>query len=420
ENLSVPCRAIAGPWAHQYPHLATPGPAADFLGEAADWWRQWLDGEDTGQMSAAAYRAFAGEGGLESVNGYAANMPGRWLASDWHFESYRDHEIDLFLSEYGLTDEKILAPPLSFCSPVDTGTAAGELIPHCLGPEMAVDHRPDDGGGLSFDSAPLVEPVDLWGDAELVVTLSSNRPTGNLIVWLTDVSPEGASKRVTHGMLNLLQRDGDHQAVPMPVDEPVTIRIKLDHVCHRFNPGHRIRLVLSTAYWPLVWPAPDNPTLTLAPELAILTLPAPADAREIDMAHPVAPPSANMRVIKPPKNERRVIHDQAKQRTIVEILDYYGEIEYVDNGMVNLGIKRERFEIGWLDHLSAEHHLHWTHMLRRGEWQVSTETKAKMTCDKNYFYLQVSITAFEQDAEVWRKIWEAKSPRLFGHNSGST
>ena len=34
--------AIVGPWVHQYPHTAVPGPAIGFLQEALRWWDRWL------------------------------------------------------------------------------------------------------------------------------------------------------------------------------------------------------------------------------------------------------------------------------------------------------------------------------------------------------------------------------------------
>ncbi len=37
-RLRVPRKGLVGPWAHAYPHLATPGPAIGFLQELRRWW----------------------------------------------------------------------------------------------------------------------------------------------------------------------------------------------------------------------------------------------------------------------------------------------------------------------------------------------------------------------------------------------
>ncbi|MEY8839860.1 CocE/NonD family hydrolase, partial [Cribrihabitans sp. XS_ASV171] len=44
QNLSCPRKALVGPWAHKYPHFATPGPRIGFLQEALRWWDQHLKG----------------------------------------------------------------------------------------------------------------------------------------------------------------------------------------------------------------------------------------------------------------------------------------------------------------------------------------------------------------------------------------
>src|SRR5262245_47865407 len=38
DGLTAPTRAIIGPWAHNWPHMAAPGPTIGFLGEAVRWW----------------------------------------------------------------------------------------------------------------------------------------------------------------------------------------------------------------------------------------------------------------------------------------------------------------------------------------------------------------------------------------------
>ena len=46
-NLQVPVQGIVGPWVHQYPHMAVPGPRAGFLQIALRWWDRWLKGDET-------------------------------------------------------------------------------------------------------------------------------------------------------------------------------------------------------------------------------------------------------------------------------------------------------------------------------------------------------------------------------------
>ena len=57
-NLSAPFKGLIGPWAHKYPHFASPGPAIGFLQECLRWWDQWLKGSDTGIMNEPKLRCW--------------------------------------------------------------------------------------------------------------------------------------------------------------------------------------------------------------------------------------------------------------------------------------------------------------------------------------------------------------------------
>ncbi len=58
ENLSVPRKALVGPWSHAYPHFGTPGPAIGFLQEALAWWDRWLRDRDSGIMDEPMVRVW--------------------------------------------------------------------------------------------------------------------------------------------------------------------------------------------------------------------------------------------------------------------------------------------------------------------------------------------------------------------------
>ncbi len=411
ENLEAPCYAISGPWAHQYPHLATPGPAIDFLGEAVAWWTQWLKGDETAMTDRPKYRAYLQTG--SKPNSHAQEVPGHWIGSN----NWPNAALQLdrwYLTKTGLSKTMESAPTHRIHSPVDVGLTSGEFIPHCLGPEMPQDQRLDDAGSVVFDSEILIEPYDIWGDPVIELMLSSDCSTGNLIVRLCDVGLDGSSHRVTWGVLNLTHREGNAQATPLPENQPVQVQVWLDHVAHRFPAGHKIRIALSTAYWPLIWPASDNPVLKLVAEPATLDLPviptAMAD-QPVEMGPPVAPPPANLITHRPALNQRQVIQDQSLQQSRLEILDDYGRTEFADHGMMNDGVKRERYRIKWDDVTSTTAEFHWTHQLGRGDWQVRTETKTKLTSDAEHHTITGLVTAYEGERELLTRRWSCKIPR---------
>jgi len=60
-RLATPCRAVIGPWGHQYPHEGVPGPAIGFLQDVRRWCDQWLRGVETGIATEPAYRVWMPE-----------------------------------------------------------------------------------------------------------------------------------------------------------------------------------------------------------------------------------------------------------------------------------------------------------------------------------------------------------------------
>ncbi|MEY4984503.1 MAG: hypothetical protein RIR62_2769, partial [Pseudomonadota bacterium] len=58
QNVPAPVKGIVGPWVHQYPHTAVPGPRVGFLQVALRWWDRWLKGIENGAEDDPAYRVW--------------------------------------------------------------------------------------------------------------------------------------------------------------------------------------------------------------------------------------------------------------------------------------------------------------------------------------------------------------------------
>ena len=410
ENLKGPVRAIAGPWAHQYPHLSSPGPLMDFLGEATRWWQRWLGDDAQPHSDERSYMAYVQHGAAPDP--FAETVPGHWLETTrWPCPNIETMSI-LLGNERRSEDEKY--PDTQFRSPVDTGSTYGELVAHCAGPEMALDQRSDDGRSAVFETVPFPEALDIWGDPVFEAHIASSAPDGNLIVRLCDVAPDGSSQRVSVGVLNLRHAGGNAEPKPFPVGTPVTCRIRMDHIAHRFPPGHKIRLALSTACWPVIWPAKNDPVLSLVKSLAKLELPVvdPGEhIRKLQPPGPKAPPAAKTNVTRKPHVDRRVVRDEVGRKTVFDIRDDYGKVEYVGNGMVSDGVKWERYTISDADPLSAACDIGWTIRLNRGGWKVETKTTTRLTCDASHYHLHATVTAHDGNLEIFSHSWRKSIER---------
>src|SRR5260221_5273811 len=128
---------------------------------------------------------------------------------------------------------------------------------------MPLDQREADAGSLVFDGPALEQPLVLLGHAVVELELAADRPQAMIAARLCDVSPDGVSRRITYGLLNLCHRDGFDQAIPLEPGRRYRVRIALKDTGYEVPAGHRLRLALSTSYWPLAWPSPEAGRLTI-------------------------------------------------------------------------------------------------------------------------------------------------------------
>src|SRR5262249_61121922 len=125
------------------------------------------------------------------------------------------------------------------------------------------DQRPDDPCSLAFPSPPLPEPVEILGFPRAELYLTASEPLAQLSVKLCDVAPDGSSLLVTRGMVNLTHRDSHEHPTALVPGEIYPVTVELSSISHAFAAGHRLRLSVAGADWPLAWPPPRRAALTL-------------------------------------------------------------------------------------------------------------------------------------------------------------
>ncbi len=68
---------------------------------------------------------------------------------------------------------------------------------------------------------------------------------------------------MSRGLLNLAHRDGHAAPAPLVPGETTIVRVRLDAAGYAVPAGHRLRVAISSTYWPWAWPSPEPVTLTL-------------------------------------------------------------------------------------------------------------------------------------------------------------
>jgi hypothetical protein len=200
----------------------------------------------------------------------------------------------------------------------------------------------------------------------------------------------------------------------MPVGGIQSLGLKLDYMGHRFLPGQKIRIALSTAYWPFIWPATNNPILTLANKPTRLSLPlrTKQNLKPVQVDPPVAPPASTISTKRTPKSKRAVKYDLHQDKTTLTIEDDLGEIIYKKHNLATSAAKYESYEIHTDDPLSSKAHIIWKFEYGRGKWAVRTVTETKMTCDKEHYFLTAIVRAYELEKIVFEKTFSKKVLRV--------
>jgi putative CocE/NonD family hydrolase len=415
-GLRVPCKGLIGPWAHKYPHFATPGPRIGFLQETLRWWDQWLKGRDTGIMDEPAYRVWMQDSAPPEAQ--PAERPGRWVAEPvWPSPNIRTRVWTLAPGRLLIGGEADVEPAdIPVRTPQYHGVAAGSWCAYGLNADIARDQRVDDGLAVCFDTAPLGERLEILGAPVATLMVSADRPVASLCARLCDVAPDGTSLRVSYGLLNLMHRDGHAEPEPMEPGRRCSIRVQLNDAAHAFPPGHRIRLALSTTYWPIAWPAPEPATVTLGTGGSRLDLPVrPRRPSEDEALRPFPPPEAA-------PAERRILLEpgHVERRFDYDVLsDTMSYVSVIDSGRERIDaiglelreVSRKVYRIRGGDPLSAENLVHWTTWRGRGDWQVRVETRTRMRATREAFLIDAELDAYEGNDRVFRRDWHEVVPR---------
>ncbi len=279
EHLNVPVEACIGPWSHVLPHMGGPGPAIDWLRLAADWWDRWL--RDRGADSELVAGSPSGE---SEHNEQAPPRRVQIFARSWHEPGPTVSEINgewrttrtwpipaqdslqLNLAQGSLVREGAPASAVPGRVIVDSSPWIGWEVGHWWG-DVAFDQALLDAESETFD-LDIDESLEILGAPRLVLSVSGVLGT-NLFARLCDVAPSGQVTLVTGA------------GVAIPAERLVPIDLPLHWTSWCFEPGHRLRLSLSTALWPMFWPGTRSGPVAIRlddPGRACLHLPlAPGD-----------------------------------------------------------------------------------------------------------------------------------------------
>ena len=399
ENLSCPVKGIVGPWIHKYPHFAVPGPRIDFLHEALRWWDRWLKNEKTNVENDPAYTVYLMDG-VEPKSSYDYRK-GQWVSFDqWPAQlpiKTLNLNKDLGLRKQKENVRKIIS------SPQTCGLDGGEYCAIWLGPDLPGDQRIDDVNSATFTTEELTKQIDIVGAPRVKLKLRPTTSTAQISVRLNHIHPTGASTRITYGVFNLGYVDGFDNPRKLRKGETISIEFNLDQIAYSVSKGHKIRLSISNAYWPLLWPTPEKGAI----EVIAGSIDIPFIKDGLYNFRQFLPEKADepwkTKTIRKPTNTRKVIRNIGSDEVTVEIIDDFGSVRDLTHDLEIGSIAREWWTIQPDDPLSANGRTHWTEERSRGEWKTRTETFATMHSDAENFYIHAKLEAYENEKLFFEK-----------------
>jgi hypothetical protein len=185
--------------------------------------------------------------------------PGHWR-NDSDFPVPGLTEMTLYLAENGTLSPQLGTSTDPAFEEFDYHPAVGTTNGYWSGGGipfyLADDQRADEAYSLTFTTTPLDREVRILGWPKVVLHASSNAEIATFVVKLADVAPDGHSALIVDGSLNGTRRQSLIDPSPMKPNEVYELNIPMWPTGWVIKPGHRLRVAISGADFPNLWPTP--------------------------------------------------------------------------------------------------------------------------------------------------------------------
>jgi uncharacterized protein len=407
QKLNVPRKVLVGPWGHYYAEEkeAFPAPRIDARREYLKWFDRWLKGIDNGVMDEPPVSVF--------VRGWCA--PSLLCLEDagtWRNEAAWPPErvqptLMYFVDDGRLAEEAPRdAAADSYAYRPSVGITTGRRGLGSTTPwAMPVDQRLDEAYSLLFTGDALTAPLELLGEPEAVLHVSSSAEVAYFHAKLSDVAPDGTSRLITDGGLLATHRNSHEAPEKLVPGQIYQLHIKLRHCAYALEPGHRLRIAIASSEFQNAWPVGERAMNTVHR----------GGAHASHVVLPVAPPNAQPL---PPPDFAPSPHPLPAEETLVRP-EYRIELDLVDDTVScmlrapNGGrtTNRSRYTVSNRDPARTLISSSATHVAVHPTLDIRVEATCQTTSDaSSYTHLsQVRITV--DGAEHFNKSWTESVPR---------
>ena len=404
------------------------GPKIAYLDECKTWWDYHLKGIQNDAMDSPKFRVYMRDS-LEPAP-LIEHWPGKWIAeSKW---PPRDPGRELLLipdSNSGKLQQ--FSPGLEFKESERVSRFSG-LAGMWSGPWLSFgsgypgDQKLADALSITWRTDPLVDAIEILGNAELDVTVSiDSGKQAMLAARLVDLSPTGSATLICHGILNLLHRNG-HEKKNMADLSPgqrYKVKVTLLSTSYTVPPGHQLGLAVSSSYWPFAWPARDDNNVSVftgsSKDAVLTSLKLPVLSKTTTkILMPETPrlaPPMKVDMKTEPKFETNIRYSLSSDERVLEVITDSGEYVMSETNTAIRDWCREEHVINGDDMYSAKILID---MERKfifptpgGENEVRSVTHTEMWADQQKFYLLHELKAMHGKEAVFKKTWNEEVNR---------
>jgi hypothetical protein len=223
---------------------------------AVRWFDYWLKGRDTGVVQDPHLVIYMQHWHPPDPN--LQTVPGEWRREDvW---PPKDGKSTVFFLQPNHTLADAVAPEATHqlkyvpTIGVEAGFWWGELLS---------DPRSVDGFSLVYDSAPLQDDLAILGHPHALLRASATAPLADWFARLSDVAADSTVTQITGAGINGAQRESMTDPRDLEPGKVYPLDIEMHLTSWVFPKGHRIRIAISNALWPMVLPTPYAMTTSL-------------------------------------------------------------------------------------------------------------------------------------------------------------
>jgi len=243
---------ILGAWSHGVGPVESPmagdrdfgtDAALDYTGTVLGWMDRYVKGDTLSRQPAV--RVFV----------MGSN---RWRTADrWPIPGTHADTLYLESSSKGRPGRLVERPPQTRSSQTLIHSDPARPVTDPFdGRAGAHDYRnlTAERGVAVFETLPLQQPLDIIGRVDAELSVSASVPDFDVWVQLYDVAPDGTAWNLSSpgtALQRASYRDGGRTRHLVKKNQTVRLRLDRLFTANRFLTGHRLRVVISPAFYPL-------------------------------------------------------------------------------------------------------------------------------------------------------------------------